>query len=235
VATISQERAIDSGVGSLGLDFTRLKDEHRRLRVGFPESVALRTHRALSWLQRAELEPGDNDARFLFLWIAFNAAYARDFATSERFTDRRGRMSLLRDLDAADTDNLLYNAVWKNFPGTIRTFLRNRYVFQPFWDSQNGRISKEEWEAKFHLSNRAVTKALGRVNTVRVLAILFERLYVLRNQLVHGGSTWNSGINRSQVADGANIMAVFVPIVIHVIMRAPHRPWGDPCYPVLAD
>lgn len=144
-------------------------------------------------------------------------------------------MSLLHDLDAADTDNLLYNAVWKNFPGTIRTFLRNRYVFQPFWDSQNGRISKEEWEAKFHLSNRAVTKALGRVNTVRVLAILFERLYVLRNQLVHGGSTWNSGINRSQVADGANIMAVFVPIVIHVIMRAPHRPWGDPCYPVLAD
>lgn len=144
-------------------------------------------------------------------------------------------MSFLHDLDVADTDNLLYNAVWNNYPGTIRTFLRNRYVFQPFWDSQNGRISREEWEAKFSLSNRAVTKALGRVNTVKVLAILFERLYVLRNQLVHGGSTWNSGTNRSQVADGANIMAVFVPIVIHVIMQAPHRQWGDPCYPVLAD
>lgn len=71
------------------------------------------------------------------------------------------------------------------------------------------------------------------MNTVKVIAILFERLYVLRNQLVHGSSTWNSGINRSQVSDGAKIMDVVVPIVIHLIMSQPRRQWGEPCYPVI--
>lgn len=28
-------------------------------------------------------------------------------------------------------------------------------------------------------------------------------------------------------------MEVVVPIVIHLIMSQPHRPWGDPCYPVV--
>lgn len=38
-----------------------------------------RLHRALSWLGRAEQEKDDDDARFLFLWVAFNAAYAGQF------------------------------------------------------------------------------------------------------------------------------------------------------------
>ena len=36
----------------------------------------MRTHRALSWLNRAEQESEDLDARFIFLWIAFNSAYS---------------------------------------------------------------------------------------------------------------------------------------------------------------
>jgi hypothetical protein len=231
---LEQKRA-RRGVETLGLTFEQLKDGHRCLRDGFPEPVALRTHRALSWLQRAELEKEDADAQFLFLWIAFNAAYAREIPDRTRFSERRVLMNFLHELIAADEKRLLYNAVWKHFPRSIRVFLDNKYVFQPFWDYRNGVISRDEWQAKFYFSKRAATKALGRMDTVKVIAILFERLYVLRNQLVHGGSTWNSGINRSQVADGARIMAVVVPIVIHLIMSQPHRRWGDPCYPVVSD
>ncbi len=217
------------------LAFERLRAEHRRLRSTLPEPVRLRTHRALSWLERAGKEQKDVDARFLFLWIAFNAAYAREIFERDRFSDRRVRMSFLRELIAADTGHLLYDAVWHHFPRSIRVFLDNPYVFQPFWDYQTGRITKEEWETRFRLGKRAATKALGRMDTSKVLAVLFERLYVLRNQLVHGGATWNSGTNRRQVADGAEIMGVLVPIVIHLIMHNPGRRWGDPCYPVISD
>jgi len=210
-----------------------LKEDHRRLREAFPESVSLRTHRALSWLERAEREEGDDDAKFMFLWIAFNAAYAREIPERDRFSERRQRMTFLRELIAADGDRLLYNAVWTCFSGSVRGFLDNRYVFQPFWDYRNGRISEDEWESRFRLSKRAATRALGRMETAKVIAILFERLYVLRNQLVHGGSTWNGGVNRRQVSDGTRIMEVVVPIVIRLIMEEPHRPWGVPCYPVL--
>ncbi|MFZ9363927.1 MAG: hypothetical protein ACO25T_09900, partial [Arenimonas sp.] len=43
------------------------------------EPSAIRLHRAISWLARAEQEAEDPDARFIFLWIALNAAYAKQF------------------------------------------------------------------------------------------------------------------------------------------------------------
>jgi hypothetical protein len=57
-----------------------LKTKQRRLRDGFPDPLALRVHRALSWLGRAQAEPDDSDVRFILLWIGFNAAYAGDVA-----------------------------------------------------------------------------------------------------------------------------------------------------------
>lgn len=30
---------------------------------------------------------------------------------------------------------------------------------------------------------------------------VFMRLYTLRNQLIHGGATWNSAVNRAHVRD----------------------------------
>ena len=29
-----------------------------------------------------------------------------------------------------------------------------------------------------------------------------DRLYTLRNQMLHGGATWNSNVNRDQVTNG---------------------------------
>ena len=52
----------------------RLKDSGET----WPETFRVRLHRAISWLARAEGEPDDHDAQFVFLWIAFNAAYARE-------------------------------------------------------------------------------------------------------------------------------------------------------------
>jgi len=52
---------------------------------------------------------------------------------------------------------------------------------------------------------------------------------------MHGGSTWNSSINREQVRDGANILAQLVPVIIAILMAHPEADWGDPCYPVVAN
>ena len=54
-----------------------LKLEWERVQGMLPDNLALRMRRALSWLERAEKEKDDDDAAFIFYWIAFNAAYAR--------------------------------------------------------------------------------------------------------------------------------------------------------------
>lgn len=50
-----------------------------------------------------------------------------------------------------------------------------------------------------------------------ILSILFDRLYVLRNQLVHRGATWNSDVNRDQVRDGPSPQGCPLPIPIDLI------------------
>ena len=75
--------------------------------------------------------------------------------------------------------------------------------------------------------------ALREKDTKVILSILFDRLYVLRNQLLHGGATWNSKVNRSQVQDGARIWACLVPLFIDFMMDNPEVSWGAPYYPVV--
>ena len=72
-----------------------------------------------------------------------------------------------------------------------------------------------------------------QTNTLRILITLFDRLYVLRNQLVHGGATWNGTVNRSQVIDGAAVLANLVPVFIDIMMDNPDHDWGKPFYPVI--
>ena len=45
------------------LEHAELKAKHRAVRESFPTSLSLRTHRALSWLNRAEQENEDEDVR----------------------------------------------------------------------------------------------------------------------------------------------------------------------------
>jgi hypothetical protein len=130
-----------------------------------------------------------------------------------------------------DRDDLIYNIVWKNYSGKIRLFIDNKYVSRYFWDFHNGRLIEEEWVKKFDKSRAMAQKALAIKDTVVFVGILFDRLYVLRNQLVHGGATWKSKVNRDQVRDGSRILQDLVPAIIHIIMANPGESWGTPCYP----
>ena len=61
---------------------------------------------------------------------------------------------------------------------------------------------------------------------------MFSRLYTLRNQLLHGGATWQSSVNRTQLRDGTAILGDIVPVLIEIMMDHPGELLGEPCYPV---
>ena len=99
-------------------------------------------------------------------------------------------------------------------------------MFSPFWKHHNGVAGFEDWEEWFRASERRCRRALKERDTVRVLRLVFDRLYVLRNRIVHGGATWNSRVNRDQVRDGAAILAFLMPVFVDVMMDNPHEDWG---------
>ena len=210
-----------------------LKERHRAIRADFPQDHDLRVHRSLSWLRRAEQCEDDEDGRFIFLWIAFNAAYAQEMRHDGPMPEHKVLQEFLARLTDHDEERLLASVVWTEFPKAIRLLLNNQYVFQPYWDSQNGRRPRGEWAGLFERAKVGASRALGSNDTARVLSHVFSRLYTLRNQMIHGGSTWNSAVNRDQVRDGANILGKLVPVIIEIMMNHPNAPWGEPCYPVV--
>ena len=219
------------------LAYKRLKSKHRNVRDTHPQDLSLRLHRALSWLQRAEIaecaEPQDPDAIFIFYWIAFNAAYAAETAEALDIGERSVFSDYFAKILTLDKESAIYNAIWERFSGSIRVLLDNKYVFQPFWKYHNGEAGYEDWERRFKFNRKHARTALASMDTVTVLTTLFDRLYVLRNQLIHGGATWNSSVNRNQVQDGARIMAFLVPVFIKLMMDNPNQDWGKPYYPVV--
>ena len=222
--------------GRYYVSYESLKKRHRVERGGYPQSLSLRVHRALSWLNRAEqLQAGkDVDGQFIFLWIAFNAAYATEIDERYRVSAQVTSRAFLRRLVKLESPKRrVEHLVWDEFPGSIRVLLDNPYVFKPFWDFQAGLIAEDEWRRKFAAARRAAHRALSSQNTVTVLGIVLSRIYVLRNQIIHGGATWGSGVNRDQLRDCTNFMGKLVPVVIETMMDHPEAEWGEPCYPVV--
>ena len=216
----------------------KLKEKQRGIRDDFPLPLTLRVHRALSWLRRAEDEEDDLDVRFILLWIGFNAAYAGDL---DRALDGDGKAGHERErfdqffaaLVEMDEGNRIYDVIWERFSQEIRLLMDNKYVFAPFWKHQSGEFGGAGWEVSFASAKHAANRALAEKNTAVVLSILFDRLYVLRNQLIHGGATWSSGANRSQVRDGASLLGCLLPVFIDLMMDNPGRDWSMPNYPVV--
>ena len=215
--------------------FAALKAKQRALRDGFPQEMGLRVHRAISWIGRAEKENGDPDAAFIFFWIAFNAAYADEAEEAKEVPlgERRQFIEHLEKLVSLDTEGRLHDVVWRTFQGSVRKLMENRYVFRPFWLNQNGIAGNEDWARKFKASAERFVRSMADRDTARVLTIVFDRLYMLRCQMLHGGTTWGGKVNREQVRDGANLLRHLVPVMIDIMLDNPEEDWGRPFYPVV--
>jgi len=125
------------------------------------------------------------------------------------------------------------NLVWQEFSGGIRVLLDNPFVFQSFWDFQAGKLGEAEWQSRFAKGKKLAQQALAGGRTPALLGVVFNRLYTLRNQLIHGGATWNGKVNRKQLHDCAQLLGKLVPAIIELMLDHPENDWGPACYPVV--
>ncbi len=210
-----------------------LRAQKDRMGAACPENLDLRVYRAISWIRRAEMAHDDPDIAFVCYWIAFNAAYAQDTSETAEAPVRALIDGYFDKILRLDTGRAIYEAIWERFSGPVRLLLDNKFVYQPFWKHWNGVPGYADWEVRFGHAQDLIGTALVSQDTSLILAMLFDRLYVLRNQILHGGATWNSSVNRSQVRDGATIMGLLVPTFVKVMMDHPEELWGANYYPVV--
>ena len=209
-----------------------LIENFKNKKDGFAEDFAIRIHRSLSWLKRSETETNDIDAKFIFLWISFNANYSGHEGFSEKSYAQNIFNKFFEVLIENDKDRYIYDYIWKKFNTSIKSVLTNEYLLSSYWKfhKSNPKLWIEIYEKE-----KIVTKALSDSNSLSILNIMFDRLYVLRNQIFHGNATWNSKVNRKQLEQCTDLLSEIIPIFIVIMIENPKVNWGELVVPVLSD
>ena len=220
-----------------------LKGKRERL-TDTPE-LQHRLRRSISWLERAASEK-KTDAKCILLWVAFNAAYAieRRAAKEEWGGDDPKEWQLRRRyferLTRADFSQI-HGTVRRELWAAVDRVINNEYIYRGFWDSlTDERFDWKNWryQRQFEQERAEVKRRLRRgraENTLYVLESVFDRLSVLRNQLMHGCATQEGVLNRRQVKDGAEILEALVPLFVGIMADHPDEDWGKISYPVRED
>ncbi len=207
------------------LNYQTLKTRQRKERDDQPEGLKIR-----SWLNSAE-QSTDEDMRFIALWISFNAAYGVD-SELERSSSGEQYKQFISKIIKLDSEQLIYPLLWEQFTNSIRLILDNQYIYQPFWNFLMGQNNFERWEDSFRNAKVAAQKMLLNKDSAGTLNVVFSRLYTLRNQLVHGGASWNSTLNRKQIHDANNLLLKLLPIIVKIMIDNPQEHWLPVSYPV---
>ncbi len=214
------------------MDSTTLKqlfDENCKHMV--QNSQRIRRWRAISWIQRAEQEKEDPDAAFLFYWIAFNSLYAIE--SEERLSERQRFRDFLSEIVSLDRDSLLREALVSLFDPHGLALLNTPYVYKPFWDALPQPTPHSYWQDRLSTGRQQAKSALHSRKTAILMSMLFDRVYVLRNQLVHGGATHGSKLNREVIEAGHVFLGQIVPRLTAILLRHPEVQLGPVIYPVV--
>ena len=208
-----------------------LEEIFKSRKVEYSDQFNLRVHRGLSWLRKSIDLQGDLDLQFISLWVSFNAMYAQDLQTSQ---DKQSLRQFIHLICQKDAEHKIYNLLWERFSQPIRLFLDNPYVYQGFWDYQNQKISHDACREGLAQEKQKVLRALSDKDSVDILMVLSNRMYTLRNQLVHGGATYKSSVNRKQLQDACTILLALLPVFLFILLEnAATLDLGKPFYPVV--
>lgn len=193
-----------------------------------------RMRRAKSWLIYAEDEGRSDEEAFVGYWIAFNAAYGRPYvADGEYVAEYRIYMAFIRNVIDEDKQKAIQNYLTKEVKD-VQKLIGNKYIFEPFWLYMRGK-NNADWETRFNTRNIRVLEQWGKGNAARMLGEILFRLYTLRNQLMHGGVTYQTGKGRNQLRDGREIMGNLIPLILNVMqINIAANPstdeWGEVAY-----
>ena len=200
-----------------------------------------RLKRARSWVELSKELDSSYDEKFIALWIAFNSAYGDEGTrVGVEYTETERFMKFLKGIVDKDEDGMIGSGIWGLHSPIVIGLVRNKYIYEPYWDwVRKGMPEADDWQDRFEKDVARLEEELKphrNRNVGTVLSMVFKRLYTLRNQIFHGGTTFKVGAGRGQIEDGAILMAFLVPAILD-IMRADIEihpdsdVWGTLAYP----
>ena len=193
------------------------------------------------------LGPGGEcaDDQLIFCWIAFNSLYAGYAATDARpgpaaldFASERRQWSAFLEQVAQGVRARRFAEAFDALRAPVTALVNNPYVLHAFWrqmDHPHGRDWQEEFERDRRAAGQFYARRMqrdarpprggrraGRQESQTgqegvVARCVFDRVYVLRNQIIHGAAGYGDGYNREQVRVSAALMLPLLCVLVQAI------------------
>lgn len=211
-------------------DLRRLWKPHKeRLNGQVAEHpTAIRFHRACSWLQRAEQATKDDlDLALLSQWVALNALYGQwNHESREPLADNECWRHFIERMLELDKGSHVVDALVENKP-LVMSIYEDEFLSRFFWQEPTGKRASQSKKMMYDARTWFI-----QGNWLLILDRLFERIYFLRCQLVHGASTFNGSLNRTAIRRCSQSMDHLLRAFLQVwINSGADEDWGVMCYP----
>ena len=196
------------------------------------QSNMIRIQRALSWLVRdMELQLSDPDVSFILHWIAFESIYGTDQVMRKRkgstvvVSTVNEIMEFLVKLEQLDTDRQrLSEAILRVWKDVIALF-KNPFINPMSWTNYYKGTTKagpKHNPFKYQkITLLSKDKLADPIQLNMFLKNMFQRLYLLRNQLFHGNATYKGNeyhARSEQIHSGAKVLQALIPMLLLIMI-----------------
>ena len=196
------------------------------------EPLRIRVHRCYKALKSAEfVEQEDSgagvDGGLVMRWIALNALYGRwDEQANMPVKDRVSLDTFTSEVCRVDKGGRVLAAL-REVTQDAKALLESSFVMERFWRNP-------EWDQVRPDRRRAADfrdEVVGGRPSGALHRVLIA-VYFLRCQIVHGGATLGSGLNRTTVEPAARILSrLSGQLLACVTEHGLEMQWGEICYP----
>ncbi len=200
-----------------------------------------RMARAISWLARAEAlnGPAQADDRLIFCWIAFNSLYAGMLGEQRHERDFANDRQQWRDLVSLAVQGVRrqrFADALAVLEQPARALVNNIYTSAGYW-RQLEPWGDGQWLARHEQDRHDVSRYYderqsgarpggagaepqdGRREAALIHCVL-DRVYVLRNQMIHGGAGYGDGYNRDQIQLSARLMSPLLCVLVQALLES---------------
>lgn len=196
------------------------------------EDLRIRIHRACAALHQAELVESDQsragqDAALVFRWVSLNALYGDwDYDRGMPTGDRRALDRFTSTICRVDEAGRITRSLQRH-TAEARALVESPFLIERFW-------SDGEWDQVRPRRGRArrFQEDLDAQRPSAALQQVLIAVYFLRCQIIHGGATVGSTMNRVTVDPASKLLKSLCGAIIAVSMeRGLEMTWGELCYP----
>ena len=206
--------------------------------MGANQGLLDRLQRADSWIQAAsDLSPDQMHEAFIFHYIAFNCMYGRRKYEGDHTQIQEdlkvffSKLLVMHEKDIRQGGTILKDALSAcQQDGAV--LIRDRFLANRYWrDTQ----PSTALQTKLNKEAIGALEALAEGEYGEYLSTVFQRISVLRNQIMHGCATYGArSYGRGSLTKSLRVLRLLVPAFYRLMRQYGHDLTWDPIpYPRL--